>query len=99
MAKKTEIVGIPEVPAQDLVNSPNHYADFDGREQGEGDVERCQAIRAMLGRAGYVAYLRASINSQNWRLGRKDDGTGGVQDVKKLIWYAVELQAVLEEPE
>lgn len=94
--QQQSVVGVV-APKEDLVNHPSHYSDRDGRSPEDGGVECCQAIRAMLGREGYVSYLRASIASQNWRLGRKDDGCGGVRDAEKLIWYAAELRAVLAE--
>ena len=45
--------------------SPSHYKG--------GDIECIDAIRAMLGQEGFIAYCRGTIVKYNWRLGLKDD--------------------------
>lgn len=92
--RKTNIQPAPE---PDMVNSPGHYQDHDGRGPEEGGVECVDAIRSALGRDGLVAYLRGSLISQTWRLTRKDDGKGGAQDAAKAAWYATKLAEILAE--
>ena len=45
---------------------PSHYKTEDG-------VECIDAIRAMLGKEGFVAYCRGTLMKYNWRLGKKDE--------------------------
>lgn len=44
--------------------NPDHYKN--------AKMECIDAMRAMLGDEGFVAYLRGTIFKYNWRLGRKD---------------------------
>jgi hypothetical protein len=59
----------------DLVNSPPHYR--------EGDIECIDAIRAALGKDGFVAYCQGNCVKYLWRWKSK----GGMQDLHKARWY------------
>lgn len=74
--------------SNDMVNSPPHY-------QGEyKDIECIDCIRAMLGRDGFIAFIRGQIIRYNWRVLNKQNP---VQDAQKLAWYANKLEEVLKE--
>ena len=45
---------------------PTHYQTEDG-------IECIDAIRAMLGSEGFIAYCRGNIMRYNWRCGKKDE--------------------------
>ena len=58
----------------DSVNHPPHYT--------AGDIECIDAIRAALGREGFVAYCRGSAIKYLWRCEHK----GGTEDMHKAEW-------------
>lgn len=60
----------------DPVNHPAHYT--------SGGIECIDAIHAMLGDAGFIAYCRGNAVKYAWRAGLKDDM---VQDLEKAAWY------------
>ena len=62
-------------PQADLVNHPPHYT--------QGDIECIDAIRAALGREGFIAYCRGNAIKYLWRCNHK----GGVEDLQKAVWY------------
>jgi len=64
-----------ERPKQDMVNHPPHY-------QSDNGVECIDAIRAALGRDGFVAYCRGNAMKYIWR-----DKLDNVEDWNKAIWY------------
>jgi hypothetical protein len=64
----------------DLVNSPSHYT--------HGDIECIDAIRAMLGSEGFIAFLRGQVVRYQWRLLHKGNAK---QDAEKAAWYADRL--------
>ena len=76
-----------------MVNHPNHYQDFD---LGSSGIECLKALRAMLGRASFIDWLRGEIFTYNWRLIRKELP---LQDAKKIKWYSNLLEEVLSEIE
>ena len=63
----------PAVP--DMVNHPPHY-------QSDNGVECIDAIRAALGREGFIAYCRGNAIKYLWR-----DKVNNVEDRNKAIWY------------
>ena len=63
----------PAVP--DMVNHPPHY-------QSDNGVECIDAIRAALGREGFIAYCRGNAIKYLWR-----DKVDNVEDRNKAIWY------------
>ncbi len=73
--------------ANDPVN-PSHYKDADN------GIECIDAIRAALGRDGFVAFLRGQVIKYSWRLGKKDVA---VVDAEKAQWYQSKLIGVLRE--
>jgi hypothetical protein len=48
----------------------------------------------MLGREGFIAFLRGQIHKYNWRLLHKEDA---LQDVQKLGWYQRKLEEALRD--
>ena len=70
----------------DQVNHPPHYT--------QGSIECIDAMEAMLGRDGFIAYLRGSIMKYNWRLLNK---AGPAEDAAKLAWYNNRLLQVLND--
>ena len=62
-------------PQADPVNHPPHYT--------AGDIECIDAIRAALGRDGFIAYCRGNAIKYLWRCEHK----GGVEDMHKAEWY------------
>jgi len=61
---------------EDMVNSPSHY--------NSGGIECIDAMRAMLGEEGFVAYCKGSAFKYTWRSGLKFDEE---EDLKKAVWY------------
>ena len=58
----------------DMVNHPPHY-------QGDG-IECIDAIRAALGKEGFIAYCRGNALKYTWR-----EKADSVEDRNKAIWY------------
>jgi len=69
----------------DAVNSPAHY--------GQGKIECIDYIEDFLTHDEYVGYLRGNIAKylHRWRL------KGGLEDLKKAMWYMTELIRVVTE--
>ena len=59
----------------DMVNHPPHY-------QSDNGIECIDAIRAALGRDGFIAYCRGNAIKYLWR-----DKVNNVEDREKAIWY------------
>ena len=59
----------------DMVNHPPHY-------QSDNGIECIDAIRAALGREGFIAYCRGSAIKYLWR-----DKVNNVEDRNKATWY------------
>lgn len=59
----------------DMVNHPPHY-------QSDNGIECIDAIRAALGREGFIAYCRGNAIKYLWR-----DKVNNVEDRSKAIWY------------
>jgi len=72
-------------PQADPVNHPPHY--------NAGEIECIDAIRAALGREGFIAYCRGNAIKYLWRCEHK----GGVEDIHKAEWYV--NRASQEQPE
>ena len=68
----------------DNINHPPHYT--------QGGIECIDAIKAMLGKDGFVAFLRGQILKYNWRVLHKN----GREDIEKLGWYQQRLLKELE---
>jgi hypothetical protein len=62
-------------PQADNVNHPPHYT--------AGDIECIDAIRAALGKDGFIAYCRGNAIKYAWRCEHK----GGTEDLLKAAWY------------
>ena len=58
-----------------MVNHPPHY-------QSDNGIECIDAIRAALGREGFIAYCRGNAIKYLWR-----DKVNNVEDRNKAIWY------------
>jgi len=72
-------------PQADPVNHPPHY--------NHGEIECIDAIRAALGRDGFIAYCRGNAIKYLWRCEHK----GGMEDLHKAEWYI--HRANQEQPE
>jgi len=72
-------------PQADPVNHPPHYT--------AGGIECIDAIRAALGREGFLAYCRGNAIKYLWRCEHK----GGMEDLHKAEWYI--HRANQEQPE
>ena len=59
----------------DMVNHPPHY-------QSDNGIECIDAIRAALGRDGFIAYCRGNAIKYLWR-----NKVNNVEDRNKAIWY------------
>ena len=59
----------------DMVNHPPHY-------QSDNGIECIDAIRAALGREGFIAYCRGNAIKYLWR-----DKVNNVEDRNKATWY------------
>lgn len=70
----------------DNVNHPSHYQSDDG-------IECIDAIRAALGREGFIAYCRGNAIKYNWRSGKKSSHS---EDLKKGAWYSERAAIELE---
>lgn len=69
----------------DMVNHPQHY-------QSDTGVECIDAIRAALGKEGFIAYCRGNAIKYSWR-----QKHNAAEDARKAAWYleraAKELEA------
>ena len=65
----------PHAAKPDMVNHPPHY-------QSDSGIECIDAIRAALGREGFIAYCRGNAIKYLWR-----DKVDNVEDRNKAIWY------------
>lgn len=62
-------------PAPDMVNHPPHY-------QSDNGIECIDAIRAALGRDGFIAYCTGNAIKYQWR-----DKNDRAEDLRKAAWY------------
>ncbi len=63
----------------------------------DNGVECTHALRACLGRDGYVAWLRGQIIKYQWRMGSKEGELPETAAIK-AGWYNDELIRVLSDP-
>lgn len=73
-ARNGIVISTPTVEP-DMVNHPPHY-------QSDNGVECIDAIRAALGRDGFIAYCRGNAIKYLWR-----DKVNNVEDRNKAAWY------------
>ena len=84
---RTTLVEFPgTMAADDLVNSPSHYA--------SGAIECIDAIEASMLPDKFQGYLKGNIQKYLWRYEFK----GGVQDLRKANWYLDRLIKSHEPP-
>lgn len=69
-----------------MINHPPHYT--------QGAVECIDAIRAALGREGFIMFLRGQVIKYQWRLGAKGSAE---EDAAKANWYGKKLEETLKE--
>lgn len=81
------ILGNLPLEPHDLVNHPKHY-------QSDKGIECIDAIEAMLGLDGFIAFLRGQVVKYDWRILAKVDP---VQDSEKAAWYQDRLTKALRE--
>jgi hypothetical protein len=65
----------PQNESPDMVNHPPHY-------QSDNGIECIDAIRAALGKDGFIAYCRGNAIKYSWR-----DKIDNTEDYKKAAWY------------
>lgn len=70
----------------DMVNNPSHY-------QSDSGIECIDAIRAALGRDGFVAHCRGTAIKYAWRSGKK---AAHAEDLRKAAWYLERAAQALE---
>lgn len=70
---------------QDMVNHPPHY-------QSDNGIECIDAIRAALGKEGFIAYCKGTSIKYLWR-----DKWDNEEDLKKGIWYQNKAIEVMNE--
>lgn len=73
----------------DAVNQPSHYQSDDG-------IECIDAIRAALGRDGFIAHCRGTAIKYAWRSGKK---AAHAEDLRKACVYLEWAAKALEEGE
>lgn len=69
----------------DPVNHPTHYT--------EGDIECIDAMRAALGRVGFIAYCTGAALKYLWRYQHKGKP---LEDLRKAAWYLNRVIAEME---
>jgi hypothetical protein len=74
--------------ADDMVNSPPHYA-------GAFGIECIDAIRAGLTPEEYQGFLKGQVIKYTWRLGKKGSP---LEDAEKGAWYIARLVKHLGRP-
>ncbi len=70
------------------ISHPQHYT------SGDNGIEFIDAIRAALGKRGFIDFLRGQIMKYMWRIMLK--GTA-LKDAEKAKWYLEKLISVLGE--
>ena len=70
-------------PDNDPINHPSHYT--------HGEMECIDAIAAMLGIDGAIAFCRGSAIKYSYRKGYKGTPKDAEQDAKKCMWYLHEI--------
>lgn len=71
----------------DSVNQPSHY-------QSEDGIECVDAIRAALGREGFIAHCRGTALKYVWRSGKK---AAHAEDLRKARIYLEWAAKAIEE--
>lgn len=71
----------------DNVNHPSHY--------NNGEIECIDGIKAALGTKGCLAFDIGNAMKYIWRF----EGKGGVEDLRKAIWYLNHAVGLYEEEE
>ena len=69
----------------DMINHPPHY-------QSDNGIECIDAIRAALGKEGFIAYCRGNVIKYQWRL-----KANPAEDQGKSVWYANRAREAMEE--
>jgi hypothetical protein len=69
----------------DMINHPPHY-------QSDNGIECVDAIRAALGKEGFIAYCRGNVIKYQWRL-----KANPAEDQGKSVWYANRAREAMEE--
>jgi len=70
------------VSEDSLVSHPSHY-------KSEDDIECIDAIRAMLGHDGFIAFCRGSTFKYVWRLLGKNDPVQNAQKAQQFLSFAI----------
>jgi hypothetical protein len=83
--------------ARQMPPQPADSGDRDYYRNSDNGVECTHALRACLGRDGYVAWLRGQIIKYQWRMGAKEGEKPETASIKSA-WYNTELTRVLSDP-
>lgn len=70
----------------DMVNNPEHY-------KSDGGIECIDAIRAALGKDGFISHCRGTAIKYAWRSGKK---ANHAEDLRKAAWYLEKAASELE---
>jgi len=84
-------VGYSEFKPCDPVENPSHYTQDDG-------IECIEAIRAALGKDGFIAFCRGNSIKYLWRLLDKHEGSTDAKKAKKYIEWLIEEIENVETP-
>ena len=84
-AKRDNHSGDAEPNKPDMVNHPPHY-------QSDNGIECIDAIRAALGREGFIAYCRGNAMKYVWR-----EKVNAAEDLRKAAWYLERAASELEQ--
>lgn len=77
---------LDDEPKIDNVNSPEHY-------QSEDGIECIDAIRAALGKEGFISHCRGTAIKYAWRSGKK---ANHAEDLRKAAWYLEKAASELD---
>ena len=75
----------PVQPNVDMVNHPPHYT--------QGGIECIDAIRAALGKDGFMAFCQGQMLKYTWRFQHKGKA---LEDIHKAEFYSERLRRELE---
>ncbi len=74
---------------KDEIAYPEHYT------SGDNGIQFIDAVRAALGKRGFIDFLRGQIMKYIWRMMLKG---AALKDAEKAKWYLEKLISILREP-
>lgn len=67
-----------------------------GQHYCTDSIECIDAIRAALGKEGFIAYCRGNVLRYTWRMGKKDDPV--VEAEKARVYWKWIINTICDEP-